>query len=239
MTLRRSKTEERRYHSRLFPMVPVKDGGGRTLKGFRITCSDCGVEQEVLRSNMTADERFRREGWEVGKNEYYDLCPACVAKRDHKETTTMPANDDKAKTIPAAAYEPPPPMGREDRRLIWRAVEERWNEKTNRYQIGWSDQALATHLGVDLEWVVEVRQSDFGEYGDDPKIEAFLADQANLRSEMQGLTALLQMLQKDVGEVRVMADKIDGKFSGFSKHHNKLYDRVQALGEVAKTLEKK
>jgi len=234
MTYFKSKIEERRHHSRVFPFVPIRDGDGRTLKGFVITCSQCFAEAEVKRSNMLADMLFQKMGWEVGKNSAHDLCPACVARRDHKEKTPMPANDDAAKKI--AKPTDVPPMSREERRLIWRAIEERWNEKINRYNVGWSDTQMAQHLGVDLEWVVEVRSTDFGEVGDDPKVDAFLSDQETLRKEMTGLTTLLQMAQREMGEMTVLHNKTEEKMNGFVKHHGKLYERVQTLTALAEQL---
>ena len=51
---------------------------------------------------------------------------------------------------------------REDRRLIFAQLEEVYVSEKVGYKRGWSDQKVAEHMQLPIEWVAEVRDANFG-----------------------------------------------------------------------------
>lgn len=225
MTIMNSRNE-RRLH-RAFPMVPLKDEAGRQFKAFRITCTDCGAEAVRRRSNVFADDLFRRMGWEIGNNESNDRCPACIGKRrvikmsDHKPAAAAPeATGERT-------------MTRDDGRILSRLIEDHWDEANACYRLGWSDVKLAEANGVPVDWVRQIRERDFGGTGEDPTLTAFIAGQIEVKREMAMLTSALDMTKAKLEETTIFHTEITRKLDGYRNTARRLIERVEGLEKIA------
>lgn len=216
-----------RRAERDFPMVPMLDGDGRTLKGFRITCAECGATEQRLRSNAYPGELFAKVGWEVGNNERHDRCPACV----------------KGKVIHMAEHKKPEPaterttMSREDARLLSRTIEDHWDEVNGCYQMGWSDTKLADDAGVPIDWVKAIRERDFGGTGEDPTLVAFVAAQVEVKREAQALVSALQLATAKLEESTMWHTELARKMEGYRNTARRLVERTEGLEEIAHKIE--
>lgn len=193
------------------------DGTPRRTRSRVLICSDplCTREGEIG-DNGSAElppdivrKKFQQKGWEVGKNRTHDVCPICVenrasARRSKKEAplkpvivTAPPPHRDFAAE---EAAEAPKKMDTEDRRIIFAAVDERWAGKDAGYSAPWTDQAIASHLGVPLAWVIEVRSQFFGEVRDNQEIRDLLerVDKVSVAAS-QKVAEAFQLHQKMIG----------------------------------------
>lgn len=109
-----------------------------------------------------------------------------------------------------AAPEEPKKMDREERRVIFAAIEERWAPGGDSgYITPWTDQAVASHLGVPLAWVAEVRSQFFGEVRDNQEIRDLLERAAKLLVEVDGKVKEAIQLQKDTSSMIVRVNAMN------------------------------
>ena len=132
-----------RRKQRDFPIMPIRDGAGRTVQKAMIVCSQCSeCAYHLRRGEMDTDHYFEKEGWLVGGDPASDKCPQCrkvVHMKEHKPTpVTFPVAAAAAK--PAAAARP---QTGTDRLLIGMKIGDNFDEPAARYRSGWSDAKVA------------------------------------------------------------------------------------------------
>ena len=70
------------------------------------------------------------------------------------------------------------------RRSIFRAIDDAYDDKSNRYADGIDDKAIATQVGTTWGWVARIREENFGPAGPDPEIAKMLAEAKTLKSKI-------------------------------------------------------
>ena len=203
---------------RAWVFVPDPKNGHRS--GIKIECNDCGKEEFFAPNSggrfppEAAANRFRREGWVVGKGPRRDFCPSCAAQREQKQGNTNVVEMPKPKPAQAAA---PRFRGREDRRLIVAEIKGCWDEEKARYMDGWHDERVAQSLGahVPKAWVTEVREDYFGESGSNDQFDELLrrCEAVSERVEQTNKLALNVMdqvsaLQKTLSDMNLLAKEV-------------------------------
>lgn len=224
---------DRRDHRDDFPMVPVREADGRMVKCMMITCAECGATATRRRTNGFADDQFRKMGWAVGSKASHDRCPECLQRKvinmsEHKKSTARPEPVEAPQSAP----------GREDGRLISRAIEDHWDAPLAGYKVGWSDVKMAEDLGVPLDWVKMIRERDFGGSGEDPTIQQFIAEQIGIRQEITGLSSLIGMVETKIKNTVAVQTDLEKQLDGYRNGHRRLLDRVEALERIAESVKK-
>lgn len=164
----------------------------RVLKCSEPTCQrevELFDNGSVQLPNPTVAEKFARMGCEIGKNRNRDRCAVCaenerLARR--KSPKEEPMKIDANKNIPLTeravmngasrlpAEMPEREMDTDERRVIFAAIDERWAGKEQGYITPWTDQGIASHLGVPMSWVSQVRSQFFGDIRDNSEIRELL-----------------------------------------------------------------
>lgn len=103
----------------------------------------------------------------------------------------MPAIDAngaaKPTPVPPPPKDPPKVPSHADRRVTFQKIEEVWDDNQNCYQSGWTDQRVATDLGLPLALIRLIRSENFGAIGDNPEIKAVLEQVKSFKDEMAKL----------------------------------------------------
>ena len=177
-----------------------------------------------------------RHGWEFDGSGNH-ACPECVTKRKtmtqtKKSPQIVPGDppgsiasaallDDAARASAAApmpikaladlpALRTPTP---EQRRVIFRALDEAYDEPNKCYVPGFTDQTIADSLKFPRAWITERREADFGPAGADPAIAELRAELANLRliieSHMEKAMAVAADLEKDGAALAKLGQRVD------------------------------
>jgi len=161
---------------------------GRTASAYRIACAKCSTEilfhqhGDRRKSSVAVASHFRNRGWAVGSRPRLDRCPDC------RPTSISTAGTAMTKTA-VATIEPPKEMTREDRRIIFAQLNEIYIGEDKGYSAGWTDQRVATHLGVPRAWVATIRDENFGPVRDNETSTA-------LRGEIDNLSARMTLVEK-------------------------------------------
>lgn len=143
------------------------DGKYRSV--YVMTCCFCGESEsigsggkgQVLHNTFIA-QKFEQKGWFVGRqSDGHDVCPKCVEEKKRNRKMTEQKNVVELK--PQA--DPPRQMKFDDRRVILAKIEEVYLDETRGYDKGWSDNRVATDLGVPRAWVTKLREENFGPSG--------------------------------------------------------------------------
>lgn len=98
----------------------------------------------------------------------------------------MPKNDTPLSVVRA---DPPRTMTPADRRKVFRAVDDAWDERHARYDGGNTDTTIATALNVPVAWVRDIRVEAFGESQRNADFDKALGDLKNIRAEFARMTA--------------------------------------------------
>lgn len=191
----------------------------------KVQCS-CGTKAELPRpflaggrdSKRAHNERvfkqiadqFTRDGWLIGRRAQDDLCPKCVAATMPKKPTLTLIPKESVPMLPVTTNEPAE-MTRDDGRVIFAKLEDVYDTNRAGYRAGWTDQKLATDLGVPRAWVEQVRKQFFGPEGGNPEIAAALAEAKALVEEVRPLLARLDQLKAQMGSTQAEAQKIAAK----------------------------
>lgn len=134
-----------------------------------------------------------------------------VAAAQRIEPTPPPAQYVNMKEIIVPTKEPPTPIrsldqlgeaGRlmtpEFRRRINREIFGNWDDVSNRYLGGTSDQKIATELGVPRAWVEQVRVENFGDSGGNEEIEELREDITVAISTLEPMVREAQRIVENV-----------------------------------------
>lgn len=199
--------------------------------GMRFTCVQ-----------VQADKMFRNKHWNIANNRKRDMCPECVsdlrAERERKRAASSPfapllklvkAGDpiDPGAAIPAKEFNSEAKveivadkidgaLSREGKRIIFMKLNEVYRDEATGYAAGWSDDRIATDLGVPVQWVQAIRDEDFGPA--DPVAPLF----ADLRKIMKDADDAFDKFS-------VAVDDAIRERTAFENRLNALENRIKAL----------
>lgn len=149
----------------------------------QVACRDCGATSNIgiksdggLLPPNAIQKKFEQKGWVIGSNPKWDLCPECGRKEKAKNLKVV---HNVEKTI----SEQPREMSRDDRRVIFAKLDEVYLDEKRGYERGWSDQKVATDLGVPRKWVEIIRAENFGAVGVSEDMAEFLSEAETLCKE--------------------------------------------------------
>lgn len=184
---------ERMQHA--FERTTLSSGNGLAKSGYKITCCKCGKVEELVASGHTGslpqtviNKKFQQKGWKTGRK---SVCPTCL-KPHTAEVIPMksaPTIDSVALQInsqsPAqpTAIEAPREMSPADKRKVFRAIDDQWDEAKGRYIGAASDQHIADTLKVPRAWVKDVREENFGKSQRNEELDKLIGEAKNLRAE--------------------------------------------------------
>jgi hypothetical protein len=157
----------------------------------KVRCSKCPAHELIRvagRHKMLPTEALegliRQRGWRPGPTRKRDVCPICSSRRQAIEKPSARKDQPMSETELKLKAEPPRKPSRDDKRLIYAAIEDVWLGEDKGYQSGCSDQTVAKGLGVPRKWVEDVRTEMFGEVAGNEDIQALAAKLDTLRSEL-------------------------------------------------------
>lgn len=198
----------------------------RAASAYRIACAKCSTEilfhqhGDRRKSSVAVASHFRNRGWAVGSKARLDRCPDC------RPTSISTAGTAMTKTA-VATIKPPKEMTREDRRIIFAQLNEIYIGEDKGYSSGWTDQRVATHLGVPRAWVATIRDENFGPVRDNETSTA-------LRSELAEMWTLLREVE---AKARSMSADFDKALRALNDEGEKLGLSLHALtGKIDRTL---
>lgn len=207
---------------------------GKRLSAQVIHCSYCKAFDTLrghgLVSVEFAKKKFTQRGWDIHKKA---ACPRCVVKFKAQSaaraeqkvvpmvkpiTPVQPAAKPMrslaelslvAAVKPAPSETAPREMSPLDRRKVFRAIDEVWDENTGRYGGGATDNRIAEQLNVPRAWVEDVRRESFGDAGDNQDLVELRAalDEASkhaegLMNEALALATKFEAIVAELGAVR-------------------------------------
>lgn len=169
-------------------------GGVRRIS--RLTCSQCGANGTVGIQSSTgvlADQgvlkKFQAMGWDVGRSDRHDKCPACKNQREKK----MVVLKDVEQVASA-----PRTMGIEERRIVFEKLNEVYLNAKQGYADDWSDHRVATDLGVPRKWIEDVRKEFFGPLGTNSQMEQYLVEADKCAQEVRGFQGDMRALREQI-----------------------------------------
>jgi hypothetical protein len=168
-------------------------------------------------------KKFAEKGWEIGSNPQWDLCAGCKLKKEKAPVLKVdPDSILKAETERS--------MAREDRRLIFEKMHAVYLDEARGYQSGWSDQRVATDMGVPRKWVEQVRSEMFGENGANAEMNEFLAEAESLLTDAR----------KSLTEAREHREKAEALFKeqNIQSALNHISDRLGKIEKLAAEVRK-
>lgn len=168
-----------------FEMVSASDPTDKYHR-VRIRCSHTGCDRTLIFARrgviepVHAAKWFRDKQWFVGGHERSDLCPdhykkharhkadgGANIKTKHENIVLTPEMASQITAAMDTLQEPvvpeaPVTLSRTDKRIIHNKLDEVYVDETVGYRQDWSDERVATDLGVATEWVAIVREDSFG-----------------------------------------------------------------------------
>jgi len=217
---------------------------GQTKSGVSITCGHCskgeviavnkmrrhGEDDSGIIERMLAD-KFERIGWKVGNAPKHHRCPACftaiksAAIRKKEERMSDNRNE---KVVPITATpnapanapvngtpQPPRPMTRDERYLIFKKIDEHYIGETVGYHEAWNDDKIAKDLGVPVVFVATVREESFGPNIDEHSVKVMtdaktlLADIRQAASDMGPMIKQIEPFMKHLHELVARSSSIE------------------------------
>lgn len=167
--------------------------GSNGVSAYVITCKECG-DQEILKVGKYSGslnlsfvyKKMQAKGWVIGRKTGHDVCPGCAhPKRPEKQSQIAAVEINAGKEVDmsnvtniTSKADPPPVMTKEDRRIIFSKIDEKYVDETTGYADGWSDEKVAKDLNVPRAWVTEIREANFG-----PEIGEGVANDIKLLKE--------------------------------------------------------
>jgi len=165
----------RSYQRNLSPALLVTNGDGTVA---RVECAAPGcstADQWRINGRLPpagiVKTHFTRRGWEISRKA---TCPACqrkpkMADISHAKPILHIATTDAAKSEAA----------RKARRLVYQALEDRYDDVKKRYRPTYSDKTVAKECDVAEAFVKQIREEDFGPLSVPDEVQA-LRDEAAL-----------------------------------------------------------
>lgn len=205
-----------------------KVGDGYVRYAYAV-CVKCGAEDRIkvnkgytLLAPAAVEKKFGQMGWHIGRDYDDVICPQCRGIKVKKKSD----EEAMANVEPIVKPDPPRTMTREDRRIVFEKLNGVYLDEKRGYESGWSDQKVATDLGVPRAWVEQVREEMFGPIASNPEMEAFvravadlqdfktqLASVATLRGQLSNIETVLKntnvsALQDRVAKLEKLAGEV-------------------------------
>jgi hypothetical protein len=121
-----------------------------------------------------------------------------------------------------------------DRRRIFRAIDENWDDDAGRYIGGMGDQGIASQLNVARAWVEHVRKDSFGDSADNEDMEKLREELAELKGKVGVSLDEMQRLQSKVKEfgdqAATVAERLRTYFSRLTDLEKRLGATERAVG---------
>jgi septal ring factor EnvC (AmiA/AmiB activator) len=121
-----------------------------------------------------------------------------------------------------------------DRRRIFRAIDENWDDDAGRYIGGMGDQGIASQLNVARAWVEHVRKDSFGDSADNEDMEKLREELAELKGKVGVSLDEMQRLQskaKEFGDqAATVAERLHTYFSRLTDLEKRLGATERAVG---------
>ncbi|MHC2399162.1 hypothetical protein ACVMGC_003706 [Bradyrhizobium barranii subsp. barranii] len=203
---------------------------GKLVRGIIARCGAPNCEAAVpLPVNLMANGRgmddniewqfiarkLEQKGWRIGKSASAHRCPKCF-------NAAKFAAIRKSEEKPMPKVEVPPPqvalqivrdhgkaMTREDRHIIFEKLNDVYIDGKVGYGRGWTDEKVATDLGVPRAWVKLLREENFGDEVGNEEIreqaaeaQAALVEIRKLEPELRRLLALADKIEESLGEIQ-------------------------------------
>ena len=105
--------------------------------------------------------------------------------------------------------EPPQPMTKEDRRIIFAKIDENYVDEMSGYSGDWNDEKVAKDLNVPRAWVSQIREDNFG-----PEIGEVVAQDVTL-------------IQNEMEKARKILADIDAAVAGMSAQYQSILQSLQ------------
>jgi hypothetical protein len=175
-----------------------------TMSGFSPT--DPEIEWRFIAKKLEA------KGWRIGRSRGSHRCPKCFAAAKYAAIRKSDANAEAMaqnnKEIAMQVVENTRLMSREDRRLIFEKLREVYVDDKVGYGAGWTDEKVATDLGVPRAWVRVIRDENFGEEISNEDIRAKVKEAHSVLAqikaalpEIQRLIALADKVEKNLADI--------------------------------------
>lgn len=169
--------------------LDVSFEGGRFVAIARCAHPDCMAAERWSARSMAGPEvtltKFRLKRWGFKHRQPY--CPEHM--RPRKDKAPMPAPDTSRPALSLAADNDAPKLTPSDaakvqRRMVYMAVEDAYDEDAKRYKPGHTDDTVSKAVGAPVALVGKVREEFFGPAAppEPPEVRA-------LREEFQALSA--------------------------------------------------
>jgi len=210
--------------------VPYGDDG-RLVRGIIARCGAPNCEAAIpLPVNTQGNGRgvdyhiehqfiarkLEMKGWRIGKSRTSHRCPRCfnAAKTAaiHKSEKKIMSNkkemlNSTSSSALQVVQENPRVMTREDRRIIFAKLNEVYDGDC--YSSGWTDEKVATDLGVPRAWVRVIREENIGDNDGNYEIRAqikeaqtALAQARAIEPDMRRLLGLMDKVEKSLAEIQ-------------------------------------
>lgn len=127
--------------------------------------------------------------------------------------------------------EPPLEIGADDRRLIFGKLNEVYIDQDRGYSNGWSDERVATDMGVARAWVAKVRDEFFG-----PEVN--IAAGISMLSEGKELVAEAKSLWQKSYDADRMHKKHLEDLNNLSQFHKRLGEKLNSFEQKLSGFEK-
>jgi hypothetical protein len=202
---------------------------GRMVRGIIARCGHYGCEAAIplpvnTMQNGGGDDiawqhiarKLEMKGWRIGKTRNAHRCPKCFAAAKAPDIDKAEANKTNAATNGAhsmnmkVVQENVRVMERPDRRIIFDKLNQVYVDDTVGYGPGWTDERVATDLGVPRAWVRLVREEHFGDEVSNEQI----------RRDIKDATAVLEQiraLQPEITRLMSLADKVEKSLTEIRK----------------------
>lgn len=227
------------------------EAGGQRVIAAKIECSCCPAVGYYPRKRGAARRppdaiaaHFRKQGWNLKGSKV--RCPECARRRPRAHEEQMMVRKVPKSSIgepvdvllvPAVGEggEPLRPMTTlEDKQVINMKLMDVYDRPEVGYKPGWSDALVARDLGVQKEWVADIRALMFGPHGSSAALDAFFEGVA----EVQKIAGSIQSAQTEacraVADLRAQLDTIDGDLRSEYIGVRDLVSSVQKLGDAVR-----
>ncbi len=203
---------------------------GRLVRGIIARCGAPNCEAAVpLPVNLMANGRgmddniewqfiarkLEQKGWRVGKSPTAHRCPKCFNAAKFSAIRKWEKPMPKVEVPPSQVAlqivkDHGKVMTREDRRIIFEKLNEVYIDGKVGYGRGWTDEKVATDLGVPRAWVKLLREENFGDEVGNEEIHEQLAEAKVALTEMR-------RLEPDMRRLLALADKVEKSLSEIQK----------------------
>ncbi len=163
-----------------------------------LTCGKCGSEWACRYKNkrLPVDailNKARQAGWDARTNGKH-TCKECQMD------------------VKSPSETGPREMQPQDRRRVFRAVEEVYDEPNSRYRGGNTDHTVALSLNVPRAWVEMIREENFGPSGHNLQMEQIETEIrraiADMKAVADALLAGAAQAERKIGELNGLAEKV-------------------------------